>query len=372
MENQKIKVCYILSYRSPNYIRTRVLLKAIEKIKYVEVIKTVNNYTSFFRYVETASKLVYTRFTHNPDVYILGFRGHEIFWPVRIITLGKPLIFDEFINMNDWMVFENKKLKQDSLITRISRLYVKSILLRSKIILSDTQLDANSSSNTYKIPIEKYRVVYVGEDEENYKLKHNINEPVSNENTMRVFFYGNMAPLHGVKIIMNAALNLKNEPINFIIVGGKGKPEIVKYIKDFINENNLKNVEYTSWLDFNDIKKQIKKADICLGGPFGGTSQAKRVVTGKTYQFLASGKPTIIGKIDEDLGLKNKDNCIIVRQASVNDLIDALKWSLDNRKSLRNIGKKGHELFMSKFSISIISKQMEDIINESKINLSQL
>ena len=55
-------------------------------------------------------KLVYVRFAKKPDVYILAFRGYEILPFVRLITLGKTFIFDEFINLIEWVIFEHKKI----------------------------------------------------------------------------------------------------------------------------------------------------------------------------------------------------------------------------------------------------------------------
>ena len=50
--------------------------------------------TTYFR----TTKLINIRIRHNPDYYILGFREHEIFWIVRLLTARKYLIFDSLIS----------------------------------------------------------------------------------------------------------------------------------------------------------------------------------------------------------------------------------------------------------------------------------
>ena len=107
-ESKAIKVCHVVSYRAPAYIRTRNLRAALHRIDGCEVFDATNTRRGFSRYLETIWKTLRIRMRHKPDVYVLGFRGHEIFWVIRLIALGKPLIFDAFMSPSDALLSEGK------------------------------------------------------------------------------------------------------------------------------------------------------------------------------------------------------------------------------------------------------------------------
>ena len=107
-DKKTIKVCHVVSYRDPGYIRTRNLRAALEHLDACEVFDATNKRRGLLRYFETIWKTLRIRFQHHPDVYVLGFRGHEIFWIIRLISIGKPLIFDEFMSPSDALLFEGK------------------------------------------------------------------------------------------------------------------------------------------------------------------------------------------------------------------------------------------------------------------------
>lgn len=359
MAKKNLKVGYFQSYKTIGYVRGRVLTNALKEIENVELFLVINKTKSLWRYIETLGQLIKLRLKHRPDVYILGFRGQELYWPVRLVTIGKPLIFDEFINMHDWLGAENNKLP--GFLIKLADLYETLALKTCRYVLTDTNLGAKSSSEIYKIPLAKYRTIYVGTDETIFHPK--VSAKKRQDKTLEVFFYGNMAPLHGLKYILEAASKLKQEPIHFRIIGGRGKPEQIKEINDIIESNQLTNVSYEEWINFYEIPTTIAYSDIFLSGPYGDTSQSKRVITGKAYQSLAMAKATLIGRINEEAGFIDKVNCILVDQGSSDKIADALTWCLKNKGQLEAIGQEGYLLYIGKFSTSQAAGQLTEILN---------
>lgn len=355
MTKKRTKVCYVLSYRAPDYIRTRVLVQALEQMDDVELYKAINTRIGFLRYGQTLAKVLYIRLRYNPDVYILGFRGQEIFWPVRLVSLRKKLIFDEFVNMYSWIVEEKKIVAKNSILARLIKRYNSLILNKAGLILEDTNLSAEYSSRVHHINLSKYSTVYVGADE---SVFHPMKTPKKKTDRLEVFFYGTMLPLHGIEHILAAAELLKSEKLRLTVVGGGRKK---KYIEDKIKKSDLNNIRYFEWVEFSKIPTMINDSDICLGGPFGDTSQAARVITGKTFQFLAMGKPIIASKT-ENIGFVDKKNIIFCERGSAKSLAEALKWALDNRNKLEDIGRNGARLYKEKFSEKQIKVQVEKVI----------
>ena len=92
---------------------------------------------------------------------------------------------------------------------------------------------------------------------------------------------------------------------------------------------------------------------------YGGTPQARRVITGKTFQFLAQGKPTVIGRVDEPLPFSDRRNCLLVEQSDAESLAAAFEWALEHRDRLPDIGLEGQRLFEEHFSTNALARQLE-------------
>ena len=139
------------------------------------------------------------------------------------------------------------------------------------------------------------------------------------------------------RVELEAAARVRDKPIHFTFIGGSGAA--LTSFNETVARKKLDKVSHIAWVPYEEIlQSAIPKADLCLGGPFGNTTQSKRVVTGKTSQCLAKGKVTIIGNIDEDVGFIDRDNCLLVRQGDPQALADVLTWAVQNRESLQGIG----------------------------------
>src|SRR6187551_642451 len=114
-----LSVCYILSYYIPDYVRTRTLVSALEKIDHIKLYQARNSSKGLIRYFQTLSQLIAIRIVHNPDFYVLGFRGYELFWVVRLLTLGKTLILDHMMSPYDSLMNEHKSVKKGGLIAKL-------------------------------------------------------------------------------------------------------------------------------------------------------------------------------------------------------------------------------------------------------------
>ena len=86
MVGKRSSICYILSYYSPKYARTETLVGALGRVEEVKLVEARNTASSFVRYFQTLLGLLAARLRHDPQYYILGFRGHEIFWLVRLLS----------------------------------------------------------------------------------------------------------------------------------------------------------------------------------------------------------------------------------------------------------------------------------------------
>ncbi|MDQ3123749.1 MAG: glycosyltransferase family 4 protein [bacterium] len=352
------KVAIITCYEQPDYVRAVVLRRALSQIVGIKLTIVKNSNKNSLRYLEIIWKLLNLRIRQNPDIYLITFRGYEILPLVRIFGAGKKIIFDEFINPIEWFVYEHKKIKPNGLVRKSLQKIYTELLNGTQIILTDTIAHASYSANLLDLPLAKYKVIPVGTDEQVFKVMSDIEKEVK----FTVFYYATMLPLHGLTIIFKAAerVNAKNKEVLFVIVGNKPG------LKKLINKSVLKgaNIKHIEWLKFEALADYARRSHLCLGGPFGNTPQAQMVITGKTYQFMSAGLPTVIGGIKDNTPFIDKQNCLLVQQGNADALSEVILWAADHPQELGEIGAKGRELFMQNFSTAQIAKKLESFILE--------
>jgi len=156
---------------------------------------------------------------------------------------------------------------------------------------------------------------------------------------------------------------LKNYKIELTLIGGK------QNIGLLVKKAKLDgaNIKYKTWVSFDKLPVYMNQADICLGGPFGGTVQSQFVITGKTYQFLQMSKPVIIGKNQESDLFTNEKDSLIIEQSNPQALAAAILWAFHNSIDLLKIGKNGRELYQKYFSNQQLTKQLTVMLSNKHI-----
>jgi len=354
-----MKICIITCYKQPDYIRALTLRKSLAEIKGVEVIVVKNSHTGVKRYFEVMYDVLKTRLKEKPDMFILTFRGYELLMPMRLLTTGKPYVFDEFINLYEWVVYEHKKLKDGSLGAKLLHSWYRFWLKRTDAILTDTVSHADLSSDIMRLPRDNFYPLIVSTDETTFKRTTAKISPYADPKAFQVFYYGNMLPLHGVDVAIDAAKRLsKQANIHFTIVGGK--EALAEKVQAAVNDGA--HITYKKWVQFEKLPQYMGAADVCLGGPFGDTFQAQYVITGKTYQLLQMGCTVVIGKSKESHIFTDKKDALIVKQGSGKSLADAITWAYEHKDKLPGIAKSGHELYQKELSNKVLTKQVKGLL----------
>lgn len=355
------RVAYVLCYRDPHYLRTLTLTRALESIDDIELVVVKNTRCGVARYAETLARAASVRLRHRPDTWIVGFRGHEIFPLLYPLMAGSEIVFDEFVNLHGWLVEERRVVSAGSPVTRVLDALVRWIVRRSTVVLSDTDAQADYSARIYRVPRDTFRVVPVGADERTFFPRPHSSRT---DGRFEVLFFATMLPLHGTGVLLEAIRILRSrdahEAIHCTLIGGRGKSVVLDEISKFIRENGLnESVTHLPWVDYAELPDYIAAADLCIGGPLGGTPQARRVVTGKTYQFLASGKATLVGEVDATTELHDKENCLLVPQGSSVAVAEAIAWAAAHPVEIREIGARGRAYFERSFSSTQIAAAVE-------------
>lgn len=342
--------------REPSYVRNAMLLKCLRRIG-VEVLDCSDSSASYpARFLAVLRKFI-SRRNGDFDCVLVGFFGQPLVPVIRLFT-KKPIILDAFLSAYDTMCFDRRVFKPGSLAGRFFRWLDRYSCQKSSIVLLDTNEHIAYFTKTFGIPLVKFHRVLVGADESVFFPR-----PVDRTGgKFRVFYYCSFLPLHGTEYVIQAAAALRWETeIEFHIVGrGRERERIATLVKEVCADN----VRFTDWLPFEDLPSEIAQSDVCLGGHFSDIDKAKRVVAGKTFQFLAMKKPVIVGDCPGNRELlTDRHDSLFVRMADGAALAGAI-LELKKSPGLRErIAEEGYRTFVRRCSTDAIAAVLQGVLN---------
>ena len=354
-----MRLLYIAE-RILSYTRNTTIKKAFISNGF-EIIECQSKMTSsFLRYPILFKKFLLNK-EKGIDLIFIGFFGQPLVPFIKKFS-NKPIIFDAYLSSYDTMCFDRKKFRPSSIPGRFFFWLDKKSCDLSDIVLLDTNAHIDYFVNTFSVNEEKFRRLLVGADE-------TVFHPLKNKKDngyFNIFYYGSYKPLHGTEYIIKAAKKLEDyKNIKFEIVGNGIES---KKIKEISKKLDIKNIKFIDWIPYKDLPKHMSNADVCLGGHFGNTDKAKRVISGKTYQFVAMKKPVIIGNNEANREIfENEKNCLMVNHSDENDLAEKIIKLWRDKKLAKKIAEKGYEKYQEKFSYSVIKKNIGHIVNDLSI-----
>ena len=286
----------------------------------------------------------------------IGFFGQPLVPIIKKLT-KKPIVLDAFVSAYDTMCFDRKKFKPNSLAGKFFFWLDKYSCENSDKILLDTNAHIDYFIHTFGLPMNKFQRIYVGADESIFYPR----ETERDNNCFRVFYYSSYLPLHGTEYIIQAAKLLeRKKDIKFTLIGdGQQKNQIHKLAQEI----GINNVSFIDWIPYENLPLEIAKSDICLGGHFSDIEKAKRVIAGKTFQFIAMKKPVIVGDCQANSELfRHKENAYFVKMADAYSLSESILALRDNASLMEKIAQNGYNTFMEKCNTNAIMKEIKNII----------
>ncbi len=339
---RQLRILYVVAYRDRGYIRTRSISDALAEMP-VEVTEIHNTKGGAIRYIEVLQRLRRHLRTDQPDVILLGFRGHEIFGAVRKLAGTIPILFDAFLSPSEVLISERKAGAAGSLLGHLIRPIEGRILRTADAALVDTPLHASLLVDTFGLDRGPFAIP-IGADH------HTVTPTPPKSGPLRILFYGSFLPLHGVEVILSATRQLEDVELQMTLAGGGRKGAAL------VRSLGTDSVRHRQWIPFAELRDHhLPQTHLLLGGPFGVTGQSQRVVTGKTVQGLASSVATVVGRTANDFGLKHQENCLLVDQGDPERLASAIRWAAENRSLLGAIGRAGHLVYQKHFSSRAIA-----------------
>lgn len=341
--------------REPEYPRN-ALLKKILEAHYPVTSLTDSAKTYGKRFLRIFPRLLVQQLK-GVDLVFAGFLGQPLVPWIRMRS-NIPILFDAFLSIYDTLCFDRKKCQPNSLLGRCAYWLDRTACRQADHILLDTQAHVDYFSTTFQIPQEKLSSIYVGCDEGLFYPRPAQNVPFT------VLFYGSFLPLHGIETIARAGKILERETgIHFKIIGQDPASDRVKRL---VAEYNLgQNIQFHPPVPLSRLPDEIAHASICLGGHFGLSDKARRVIAGKTFQCIAMGKPTIVGDnpANREL-LTHGEDALFCKMNDPQALADAILILYHDAPLRERLGENARATFLKSASTPVLEAQLIQIVKQ--------
>lgn len=224
-----------------------------------------------------------------PDVLLISYPGLVDVFVALIIARARriPIVWDVFLSLYDTICEDRGLVAPTSLVGKLLKSTEKAAMRAADIIFMDTQAHARRIEHLFGLDDGCCGSVWVGAETGHFPPS----TPASrtDDRTMRVLFYGQFIPLHGVDTIIQAARLLRDEPIEWQIIG---HGQVAPRIRAMLAEDPLPKLRWLEWVEYRQLKQFIAEADLCLG-VFGTSEKAASVIPNKIFQIVAAGRPVV-------------------------------------------------------------------------------
>mgnify|MGYP000645745377 CR=1 FL=1 len=295
-----------------------------------------------------------------PDVVVVGYLGLLDVLVLAIFTKirGIPIVWDAFLSLYNTYVEDRRLASTGSLRARLLRLLERTAGRLADRVVIDTAEHGKLLADLHGIPASKIGVVLVGAEENAFTMISV--SPGHAGGPLRVLFYGQFIPLHGIDTIVEAAVSPRSSQYRWTIIGRGQEAERIDHL---LESANCDHIERISWVDYGQLRDQIARADICLG-IFGKGKKAASVIPNKVFQALAAGKPLITADtpaMRELLADGALPGLYLVPPNDPDGLIDALeRFSVERTQLPAQL----HEELVSRFSLVALTDQWRVVLEK--------
>jgi glycosyltransferase involved in cell wall biosynthesis len=176
-------------------------------------------------------------------------------------------------------------------------------------------------------------------------------------------YYSSYLPLHGVEHIVAAAGLLKQRRnMQFRLIG---RGMTFNHVRNLADRLGVTNTRFLAPVSYAQLPREIAAADLCLGGPFGNTPKARRIIPGKTFQFLAMARPVIATDTPGNRELLfHEHSAYLVPLADPEALAAAIEVLHADVGLRERIAAEGYECYHQRCSEAAIRQRLFEIVDE--------
>jgi glycosyltransferase involved in cell wall biosynthesis len=266
-----------------------------------------------------------------------------------------PLVFDPLISAYQKEVFEKEKWSAGERPAFKLRAWEAELFQKADLVIADTRLHAQFYIDTFALDPGKVCVVYVGADDAVFRPA----EADPSGSAIEVLFYGSFLALQGPEVIIDAAMEMENKKIQWVMLGdGDLRPRLE------VRSRGLPNVRFEPWMPYEHLPHRLARAHILLG-IFGTTPKAAMVIPNKVFQAMAVGRP-LITRRSEAYPQPVRDSEVIgwVPSGDARAIADQVVKMAADPSGLMHRGRQTRQLYDQCFSLHHIRRQLQNALDK--------
>ena len=264
-------------------------------------------------------------------------------WPESIVAVGAMKESSWVIKILDKLAFF--LYRKSSIIITVTHSFKKELIQKGiqedKIFVIENGFDFEKQLT----PTQSIQ---------NVESKHNLNR-----NKFYVAFTGTVGMAHGLEIIINAAQEINNTNIEFLIIGEGARKQ---FLKDMVKSKGLNNITFIdniSWIEIVNLNQIINVHLVHLIKD----KEFLKVIPSKIFESMALNKPIIMGVDGESRQITNKANCAVnIDPENYKELIEKCYLLYDNPDKIEELGTAGNKYAKNHYSRKILSNKMIEYI----------
>lgn len=224
------------------------------------------------------------------DVVLVAYLGHLdvlVLWPFAALR-GVPIVWDAFLSLYETVVEDRALVGPRHPLAWLVWAWDWLACRAANLVLLDTAAHARWFQTAFKLQNGRTKAIFVGAEPEAFAPITDITRSSASQ-PIRVLFYGQFIPLHGIDTIIAAAARTTPDQVAWTIIG-TGQEEL--RIRHMLDAHPIPHLTWITWVPYSQLREQIAMADICLG-IFGLSDKAARVIPNKVFQVIAAGRPIV-------------------------------------------------------------------------------
>ncbi|MFB2737089.1 glycosyltransferase family 4 protein [Umezakia ovalisporum] len=200
-------------------------------------------------------------------------------------------------------------------------------------------------------------IVPIAKKENWFAWKHNL------VNKFTVLYSGNMGRCHDIDTLLKAAIELQNESVQFVCIGGGARREelIAK-----VNQLGLNNFTFLPYQDKKDLPYSLTASDLSLVSV--NPSSESLVLPSKLYSALAAGRPLalVCSPYSSLRQLIGEAQCgAAFNHGDGHGLAEFIRLLQSNQQLGQQMGKAARQYLQTHFTPEIISQQYLEVFRQA-------